>query len=255
MQNPSPPAVQLREHRGKLLRCLVFAVPMFFFAMVGMWVSKLKDRLTEPAFRGVQRNWLIMWALSTPVHFWLGARFHKHAWKAIRRRQGSMDVLVSLGTNAAYFYSLFVLVMATADDEFESEVFFETSTFLITFITLGKVLELLAKAKTSEALTALMDLQPATCVVVDLCPDGTVLRERTMPTSLVQAGDLLRIGPGETVPTDGRVVLGISSVDESMLTGESRPVTKTVGDEVTGGTVRPTGSLDTLAAGSSMCMV
>ena len=210
---------------------------MFVFAMLLMWISKTKEALKKPAFRGVQRNWLIMWALSTPVHFWLGFRFHSHAWKAIRNRRGTMDVLVSLGTNAAYFYSLFVLVMAMADEEFESEVFFETSTFLITFITLGKVLELMAKAKTSEALTALMDLQPATCVLLELGPDGCVVHERNVPTSVVQPDDVLRVGPGETVPTDGVVVMGATAVDESMLTGESRPVDKAVGDSVTGGTV------------------
>ena len=176
-------------------------------------------------------NGYVQWLLATPVQFYAGWPFYRGAYKNLKNGSANMDVLVALGTSAAYFYSLYLLL--TGGDAF----YFETSAIIITLILLGKLLEAVAKGRTSEAIQKLMGLRAKTAVVIR---DG---REREIPVEEVEKGDLIRVRPGEKIPVDGVVVEGRSAVDESMLTGESIPVDKQPGDEVIGATINKHGTL------------
>jgi Cu+-exporting ATPase len=181
--------------------------------------------------------------LATPVQFAVGGQFYDGAIKALRNRSANMDVLVALGTSAAYFYSLYLTLdwQLTANAHggvsHGPELYFETSSILITLVILGKLLEARAKGRTTEAIRALMGLQAKTAIVVR---DG---REEQVPVEQVRVGDIAIVRPGERVPVDGLVLEGSSAVDESMLTGESIPVEKRAGDRVIGGTVNRNGML------------
>ena len=172
--------------------------------------------------------------LASAVQFSAGLAFYRGAWHALKGGSANMDVLVALGTSAAYFYSLFAFFGVFGP---HGEVFFETSAMLIAFIRLGKYLEARARGKAGEALKKLLTLQADTA---RLLVDGV---EREVAAATLKTGDLLLVRPGETIPTDGVVVSGESSVDESMVSGESLPVEKTAGDEVTGATVNRGSSL------------
>ncbi|HSW61929.1 MAG TPA: heavy metal translocating P-type ATPase [Dissulfurispiraceae bacterium] len=179
----------------------------------------------------------IMLLLSTPVQFWTGMRFHTAAFAAIRHGSTNMNTLISIGTNAAYFYSVFATVaphffMARG---LQPHVYFETSAMIITLILLGRMLEDRAKGKTSEAIKKLIGLQPKTARVMR----GDA--EREVDLDEVVSGDIIIVRPGERVPVDGLIVDGFSTVDESMLTGESIPVDKSPGDAVYGGTINTLG--------------
>lgn len=143
-----------------------------------------------------------------------------------------MDVLVALGTNAAYFYSVYVMIKALTSETFEGTDSFETSSMLISFILLGKYLEVVAKGKTSDALAKLTDLAPDTARLLTYGVDGNVISEVEINTQLIQRDDILKIVPGAKVPVDGIIVDGQSHVNESMITGEARPVAKRPGDKV-----------------------
>jgi Cu+-exporting ATPase len=230
--------------RRRLLFALVFVVPLVVVSMlVGMIPSRANDAVhtASPVF-GLTWVELVAWILATPVQFVSGRLFYREAWVSItRRRVLGMACLVVLGTSAAYFYSVFAVVYnAASKPPIPLDQFFETSSLLITFVLLGKYLEAVAKAKTSEALVKLSRLAPATAVLLDpSSPQG----EREISLSLVQRNDELRVVPGGKIPADGVVLEGISSVDESMLTGESMPVHKRPGDAVIGGTVNLDGGL------------
>jgi P-type Cu+ transporter len=174
--------------------------------------------------------------LATPVQFWVGADFHRGFLRDLRHRSASMSTLVSLGTNAAYFFSLAVTLWPHAFMALGAMPYFETSAAVITLVALGRWLEARARGRTSEAIRRLVALAPRTARVVRGGMDVDV------PTSDVVVGDLVRIRPGERVPVDGEVVDGASAVDESMLTGESLPVEKAPGARVWGGTVNRTGA-------------
>ncbi|HEU4964187.1 MAG TPA: heavy metal translocating P-type ATPase [Bacilli bacterium] len=178
--------------------------------------------------------------LATPVQFWIGGPFYVGAYKALRNKSANMDVLVALGTSAAYFYSLYQTLRAafsTSGSMMGVELYYETSAVLITLILLGKLFEALAKGRSSEAIKKLIGLQAKTALVLR---DG---QEVHIPIEEVHTGDLVLIKPGEKIPVDGEVVQGQSTVDESMLTGESLPVGKTVDDEVIGATLNKNGVL------------
>ncbi|HZG17213.1 MAG TPA: heavy metal translocating P-type ATPase [Candidatus Bathyarchaeia archaeon] len=177
-------------------------------------------------------------ALATPVQFIIGKQFYVGAYKALRNKSANMDVLVALGTSAAYFYSLYLTVQSLdMSSHHQVEMYYETSAVLITLILLGKLFEALAKGRSSEAIKSLMGLQAKTALVIR---DG---QEVNVPVEAVVVGDILIVKPGEKVPVDGEVVEGISSVDESMLTGESIPMEKRVGDHVIGATINKNGVL------------
>jgi Cu+-exporting ATPase len=177
--------------------------------------------------------WLNL-VLATAVQFSAGLTFYRGAWYALKNKSANMDVLIALGTSAAYFYSLAAFFGAFG---LHGEVFFETSAMLIAFIRLGKYLEARARGKAGEALKKLLRLQADKA---RLLVDG---EEREVPASLVKVGDIVLVRPGETIPVDGVVLEGNSSVDEAMVTGESLPVEKNAGEQVTGATINGRGVL------------
>ena len=224
---------EIRDQTRRFLVGALFTVPLFFLSMgrdfgfFGLWSH------------AVWVNWLFF-ALATPVQFYTGLGFYIGGWKSVKGGSANMDVLVALGSSAAYFYSLAVLVLPGVGEH----VYFETSAVIITLIKLGKLLEVRAKGKTSTAIRKLMDLAPKLAHVED--EDGQV---REVPADQVRPGDIVVVKPGERISVDGVVAFGESAVDESMLTGESIPVDKTEGDEVFGATVNQQGLLKVKATG------
>lgn len=215
---------ELREKEIKSLKrsfiiSAILSLPLFsamFFHMAGK-----ENILTNGYFQLI---------LATPVQFIIGYRFYKGAFNSLRGGGANMDVLVSMGTSAAYFYSLYNLVKGI------NEYYFEASAVIITLILLGKTFEAVAKGKTSEAIKKLMGLQPKTARVIK---DGV---EIDIPIEEVNIGDIIVVRPGERIPVDGIIVEGHSSIDESMITGESIPVDKREGDKVIGATINKFGS-------------
>lgn len=219
----SPKELQAAErasYKKKLLWSLLFAIPSFIIGMLLMWLG-----ITLPYHE------YILWALATPVQFIIGWIFYKGAWSALKNKTTSMDTLIALGTSVAYFYSIYnILLNPTAGQ------YFETSAILITFVMAGKYLEAIAKGKTSDAISKLLDLSPKMATII---VDGV---EKKIPVDQVKEGDLVIVKPGERIPVDGVITQGSTSIDESMLTGESLPTEKNKGDEVFSGTVNKHGS-------------
>ena len=188
-----------------------------------------------PSFLG---NFYVLWALATPVQFWIGWQFYRGAWGAFKHRNADMNTLIAVGTSAAYIYS----VTATLFPSFfeaggiKPDVYFDTSALIIVLILFGRLLEARAKGQTSEAIKKLMGLQPKTARVIR---EG---KEIDIPVEEVLVGDVVIVRPGEKIPIDGIVKEGKSAVDESMITGESIPAKKEAGDEVIGATINKTGS-------------
>lgn len=185
-------------------------------------------------------NPYVQWALATPVQFYVGAMFYKGAYNALRNGSANMDVLVALGTSAAYFYSVYLTLTGAGHHQ---GLYFETSAVLITLIILGKVFEARAKGQSSEAIKKLMQLQPTTATVER---DG---QSQEISIHDVVQGDVIIIRPGDQIPVDGKVISGTSTVNESMLTGESLPVEKTEGAIVYAATINDHGSLRMEATG------
>jgi Cu+-exporting ATPase len=175
-------------------------------------------------------------AIATPVQFIIGSRFYKHAYYALRSKSANMDVLISMGTSAAYFFSLYNVFFEEVMPGMMKNLYFEASAVIITLILLGKYLEAAAKGKTSEAIKKLMGLQAKTARVIR---NGI---EEDIPIEEVILGDLVVVRPGEKLPVDGKIIEGSSSIDESMLTGESLPVEKKAGDYVIGATINKVGT-------------
>lgn len=213
------------ELRGVRNRFIVGAV-LAAVIMVLMWA---------PEFVGKP---YLLWVLATPVQFWAGWRFYRGAWGALRHRTADMNTLIATGTSAAYFYSMVAVLLPHlfAGAEVELGLYFDTSAAIITLVLLGRFLEARAKGQTSAAIKKLIGLRPTTAIVIR---NG---EEREIPVEDVQVGDLILMRPGERVPVDGIVRSGYSSIDESMITGESLPVEKRVGDGVIGATINKTGS-------------
>ena len=181
--------------------------------------------------------WL-QWLLATPVQFWAGWRFYTGAWNSLRGGGANMDVLVALGTSAAYFFSVAVIVLGL-----DSHVYFEASAAVVTLVRLGKLLEARAKSRTSAAIEQLIGLQPRSAWVEKA---GETVE---VEAALLKVGDVVRVRAGERVPVDGRVLDGASNLDESLLTGESLPVAKAAGDTVHAGTQNLDGTLRIRAEG------
>lgn len=227
-------AKELSNQKRKLLIAAILSLPLLW-TMVGhfsftSWIY-VPELFMNPWFQLI---------LASPVQFYIGRQFYVGAYKALRNGSANMDVLVSLGTSAAYFYSLYLTIQWSSMVEgmhHGPSLYYETSAVLITLFLMGKLFESLAKGRTSEAIKSLMSLQAKTALVVR---DG---KELTIPVDEVIAGDVVLIRPGDKVPVDGEVLEGISSVDESMLTGESLPVEKKVGDAVIGATINKNGIL------------
>jgi Cu+-exporting ATPase len=181
-------------------------------------------------------NPIVQLALATPVQFVIGYRFYKHAYKSLRSGSPSMDVLVALGTSAAYLYSIYNGFLRSLPVGQSPALYFEASAIIITLVLLGKLLEAVAKGRTSEAIKRLIGLQPKT---------ARVLRsgeEVDIPIAEVQVGEVVLVRPGEKIPVDGEIIDGSSAVDESMITGESIPAEKAAGDPVIGATINTFGA-------------
>ncbi len=180
----------------------------------------------------------LLWALATPVQFWAGLRFYRGAWVALRHRTADMNTLIAVGTSAAYFYSLVAVLFPGVfiSGVIEPNLYFDTSAMIIALILLGRFLEARAKGQTSEAIKKLISLRSKMALVIR---DG---RERELPVDDVLVGDIILVRPGERVPVDGIISQGYSTIDESMITGESIPVEKKIGDEVIGASINKTGS-------------
>ncbi|KAF0358387.1 heavy metal translocatin [Gigaspora margarita] len=238
---------EITEWRKAFYQSLTFAIPVFIVSMVlpgFAWGSILVDVMLLP---GIYSGDLISLILTIPVQFGVGKRFYVTSYKALKHRSATMDVLIVLGTTSAFAFSCFVMFYALIfyPHNRPSSVFFDTSTMLITFVTLGRYLENLAKGKTSVALSKLMSLTPAVTTIYIKDPKtGDIIEEKKIPTELVQVGDMVKIVPGDKIPADGTVISGHSTVDESMVTGEADPVTKRPGDLVIGGTVNELGTFD-----------
>lgn len=209
---------ELRGLRQRLFTGAVFAVPALVLGMFFM---------QDP----IPYQGLVLWVLATPVQFYVGREFYLGAWTALRNRSSNMDTLVALGTSAAYFYSVYLVLFEGGDHQY-----FEASAVLITLVVLGKYLEALSKHRTSEAISRLEKLFPKEASVVR---NGLEVR---VPVEEVDPGDMLVVRPGEQVPVDGEIVKGRSTLDESMVTGESVPVARGVGEIVIGSTINREGS-------------
>ncbi|MCD7036012.1 heavy metal translocating P-type ATPase [Metabacillus sp. GX 13764] len=222
---------ELRKQLWKFILSAVLSLPLLW-AMAGHFqflsFLYLPDVLMNP--------WL-QFTLATPVQFLIGWQFYRGAYKALRNKSANMDVLVVLGTSAAYFYSLYQAIKTLSNPGYMPELYFETSAILITLILLGKLFEARAKGRSSEAIKKLMGLQAKTAVVIR---NG---KETEVPLEEVLPGDILTVKPGEKIPVDGVILEGRSSVDEAMLTGESIPVDKEPGDLVTGAAINKNGFL------------
>ena len=224
----------LREMKRNLTISAIFTVPLLFIAMADM------VGIPMPAFLSPMQSpvsyALIQLALSLPI-VWLGRRFFVDGFKALSKGHPNMDSLVALGTSAAFLYSLYgTYHVLEGHAHFAMNLYYESAGVILTLITLGKYFEDVSKGKTSMAIQTLVGLAPKMATVLR---DG---QEVEVPVEEVQVGDLIRVKPGEKVPVDGVVTEGNSTVDESMLTGESIPVSKAVGDEVIGASLNKTGS-------------
>jgi len=216
------PEIELRNLKIMVAFSLALGLPTFIFSFLEVLPSILPNNV-----------WLFL--MATPVQFIPGWRFYRGTWDAIKSRLANMDTLIAVGTSAAWVYSTVVTFFPSVFPE--GGVYFDTAALIIGLVLLGKLLEDIAKGKASEAIRKLMDLQPRMARVIR---NG---REKEVPVELVQEGDLVIVRPGEKIPVDGEVVEGYSSVDEKMITGESIPVEKKVGDVVIGATINKAGML------------
>lgn len=222
---------EIKERKRKLLISIILSLPLLY-SMVGHAPWDLN--MPMPSF--IMNPWFQM-LLATPVQFYVGWQFYVGAYKSLRNKSANMDVLVALGTSAAYFYSLAEGIKTLINPAYEPHLYFETSAVLITLILVGKLFEAMAKGRTTEAISKLLSLQ---------AKEATVLRdgkEMNIPIEEVQVNDLVIVKPGEKIPVDGIVVDGSSSVDEAMITGESIPVSKRAGDTLIGATINKNGTL------------
>ncbi|MBD8071498.1 heavy metal translocating P-type ATPase [Bacillus sp. PS06] len=224
-------AKEVETQTGKFIFSLILSLPLLW-AMVGHFTFTqfiyVPDLFMNP--------WVQM-ALATPVQFYIGKQFYVGAYKALRNGSANMDVLVALGTSAAYFYSVYLSIASIGSNAHMVELYYETSAILITLIILGKLFEARAKGRSSEAIKKLMNLQAKNATVLR---DGV---ELSVPLEEVQVADIIYVKPGEKVPVDGVIIEGKSAIDESMLTGESVPVDKAIGDAVIGATINKNGFL------------
>lgn len=222
---------EIKNQTGKFIFSVILTFPLLWtmvahFEFISfIW---LPDMFMNP--------W-VQFALATPVQFIVGGQFYKGAYKALRNKSANMDVLVALGTSAAYFYSIYLGWQWMGSGEHMAELYFEAAAIIITLILLGKLFEVKAKGRTSQAIKKLMGLRAKTAIVIR---DG---QEIELSVDEVVIDDIVLVKPGEKIPVDGEVMEGRSAVDESMLTGESIPIDKEIGDSVIGATINKNGVL------------
>ncbi|OHW94134.1 heavy metal translocating p-type ATPase [Colletotrichum incanum] len=259
---------EINEWRRAFKLSLSFAIPVFFISMILPMCFPSLDFGSWELLPGIYLGDLICLALTIPVQFGIGKRFYISGWKSIKHGSPTMDVLVILGTSCAFFFSIMaMLVSFLFPPHTRPATIFDTSTMLITFVTLGRFLENRAKGQTSRALSRLMSLAPSMATIyadpiaaekaaegwesstVSGEPktpnrDGNAAEEKVIPTELLQVGDVVILRPGDKIPADGIMVRGETYVDESMVTGEAMPVQKKKGSYLIGGTVNGHGRVD-----------
>jgi Cu+-exporting ATPase len=262
---------EITQWRRAFKVSLSFAIPVFLISMViPMMLPSLNFGRLVVFFDGLYLGDIICLVLTIPVQFGIGKRFYISAWKSMKHGSPTMDVLVVLGTSAAFFFSVAAMIVSVlAPPHTRPSTIFDTSSMLITFITLGRFLENRAKGQTSKALSRLMSLAPSTATIYadpiaagkaaegwevaigagtaqksESTQDGNAVEEKVIPTELIQVGDIVILRPGDKIPADGTVTRGETYVDESMVTGEAMPVQKRQGSLLIGGTVNGTGRVD-----------
>ncbi|KAK6340280.1 hypothetical protein TWF730_002044 [Orbilia blumenaviensis] len=253
---------EIHEWRTAFFFSLTFAVPVFLISMIiPMYLKPLNFGNVNILVPGLFLGDIVCLGLTIPVQFGIGRRFYRSAWKSLKHKSATMDVLVVLGTTSAFVFScvsMFISIMCPPHTR--PSTVFDTCTMLITFISLGRYLENTAKGSTSTALSKLMSLAPPMATIYvnpnahksqDLLDESKsgqfdieTVEERKVPTELLQVGDIVILRPGDKIPADGVVTYGESFVDESMVTGEAMPIQKSSGSHLVGGTVNGTGRLD-----------
>jgi len=206
----------------------------FIFIMIQMFVSQDMGRGSD--IWGLSTLWLVQFIFATPILFWGGRQFFSSAWGAIKIKSANMDTLIALGTGVAWIFSTIVIFFPKVFSSIDAEPFFEAIGFIIFFVLLGRLMEARAKSNANEAISKLLEYQ---------AKEATVIRagnEIQIPIKQVVKGDIIMVRPGEKIPVDGEVVAGRSTVDESMVTGESKPVEKLLKDKVIGSTINKSGS-------------
>lgn len=226
---------EIKNLRIKLIVSAVFTLPLFYIAMghmIGLPLPMIIDPHHSPLNFGLIQLMLVIPAMAA------GYRFYTVGFSRLIRREPNMDSLIAVGTAAAFLYGVYAVIqIMNGNHHYSDDLYFETTGVIITLILLGKLLESVARGRTSEAIKKLMGLAPKTAVVIQ---DG---KETVIPVEEVEVGDIILVKPGEKIPVDGEVVEGRTSVDESMLTGESIPVEKNPGDKVVGATLNKNGTI------------
>ncbi|KAI1414955.1 heavy metal translocatin [Hypoxylon sp. FL1857] len=259
---------EIQEWRRAFQVSLSFALPVFFIGMIFPMLIPVLDFGGLELLPGLFLGDVICLILTIPVQFGIGKRFYVSAYKSIKHKSPTMDVLVVLGTSSAFFFSVFAMVVSFLfPPHTRPKTIFDTSTMLITFITFGRFLENRAKGQTSKALSRLMSLAPSMATIYadpiaaekaaegwdtitdsgkpeTPARDGNAAEAKVIPTELISVGDIVIIRPGDKIPADGTIVRGETYVDESMVTGEAIPVQKRKGSNVIGGTVNGHGRVD-----------
>lgn len=230
---------EIKNYFTKFLVSFALSIPMLYFMLLDFFALPLKETLMP--YMGIASLFLTL-----PVQFIIGAGFYKGMWSSLRMKMFNMDSLIAIGTSTAFFYSLWRFadfsfrnksILGVAGEKIP-DLYFETAAFLITFVILGKWLEAKAKGRTSDAIKKLMGMQPKTARVIRDNKEVDIAIENVVP------GDIVIVRPGEKIPVDGLVTRGNSSIDESMITGESIPVEKNTGDKVIGATINKNGTLE-----------
>jgi Cu+-exporting ATPase len=230
------PKKELRKLKIYVAISIALTIPIIFLSLPHMFPSQLGHLFPMDIMNYTN---YVMLSLATPLQFWIGWRFYRGLWDGIKAKASNMDTLIAIGTTAAYLYSA-VVTIAPGYFPFES-VYFETAAIIITLILIGRLLETRTKEKASDAVRKLLDLQPKMAKIIRR--EGNAELEIEIPIEQVQEGNVMVIRPGERIPTDGVVIHGSSSIDESAVTGESIPVDKTKDDEVIGATINKSGLL------------
>ncbi len=231
------PEKELKKLKAYVAISIALTIPIVIFSLPHMLPTQF-----GALFPMVVMNYssYITLALATPLQFWIGWRFYRGLWDGIKGKASNMDTLIAIGTSAAYLYSATVTLIPSYFPF--SSVYFETAAIIITLILIGRLLEIRTKEKASNAVRKLLDLQPKMAKVLRQ-KEGGQIEEVEIPIEQVQEDDVMAIRPGERIPTDGIVVEGSSSIDESVISGESIPADKTRGDEVIGATINKSGLL------------
>ncbi len=232
------PEKELKKLKIHVAISIALTIPIIFLSLPHMFPGQFGNLLPMDM---MHISSYIMLALATPVQFWVGWRFYRGLWDGIKAKASNMDTLIAIGTSAAYLYSA-TMTLVPNFFPFKS-VYFETAAVIITLILVGRLLETKTKEKASSAVRKLLDLQPRMAKVLRPVEGTEEFEEVEIPVEQIQEGDILVIRPGERIPTDGVIIEGFSSIDESAITGESIPVDKSKGEDVIGATINKSGLL------------